>query len=140
MGSLLALAILCFVAMLGITRCKYGPDKVTGLDRNKKSSPADRCIHDCKEAFEDSLKAENKLHKKNLNVCRGGNGDGGDDDDDAIAGDPAGTLHDDDGDGHDNNPCVIAENARHKDALKRIANGLQDCISGCHHQGAGSGH
>jgi hypothetical protein len=137
MGSLLALAILCFVAMLGITRCKYGPDKVTGLDRNKRSSPTDRCIHDCAEAFEDSVKAENKLHKKNLDECRGGHGDG-DDDDDATAGDPAGTLHDDDH--HNDNPCVIAENARHKDALKRIANGLKDCVSGCHHQGAGSGH
>ena len=30
MGSLLALVILCVLTMLSVSRCKYGPDKVTG--------------------------------------------------------------------------------------------------------------
>jgi hypothetical protein len=153
MGSLLALAILSVLTMLSVSRCKYGPDKVTGVDSSKPRSGASQCVHDCTEAFEDSVKAENKLHKNNLDECRDGSGHHGkgggegDDDDDLIAIDPAAALHDGDGDGdhhgddhHKDSPCIQAENARHKAALQRIARGLQDCLSTCHHQGGGSGN
>ena len=148
MGSLLALAILCLLTMFSISRCKYGPDKVTGLDRGDRS-PASQCIHDCEEQYEDSVKAENKLHKKNLNDCKDGSGhghgDSDDDDDDLTASDPSTALDGGDHDGdhhgrkHHYSPCVKAENARHKAALQRIAQGLQNCIGSCHHQGGGSG-
>jgi hypothetical protein len=133
-GSLIVLAILCLLTPLALTRCKYGPDKVAGLDRGRQS-PANQCIHNCSEQFEDSLKAENKLHKKNIQACGGD-----DDDDDDLVLDGAATNDATGGGGGRGNPaCITQENARHRAAIQRIAAGLRQCIEGCHHQGGGRG-
>jgi len=137
-GSLLPPAFACLLALLSLSQCKYGPDKVTGLDRHKHS-PASACIHQCAEQYEDSLEAEHKLHKKNLELC--GDGDDGDGDDDgAVLANPAGDG--DDGGGDDDggdSACIAQEQARHRAAIERIKAGQQQCIEGCHHQGGGTG-
>jgi hypothetical protein len=143
LGSLTILAGLCLVAMFTITRCKYGPDKVSGVDLQSSRSSTSRCMHDCEEQFEDSLKAENKLHKKNLRKCKGGHGDGdGDDDDDDLkAGGGPGLSGVTDGDRNrrKDSACIAEELARHKAAVARIEEGERQCIASCHHQGGGSG-
>src|SRR5262249_47062886 len=115
-----------------------------GIDHGTKP-PTSECIEDCVSQYQDSLKAETKLHKKNLQVCNGGgggHGDGGDNDDDGAFIDPLGVLHGGGADRHHppTNPCAVAQNKRDRDGIKRIAEGRQGCIGTCHHQGGGSGH
>ena len=142
LGSLTILAALCLIAMFTITRCKYGPDKVSGVDLQSNRSATSSCMHDCEEQFEDSLKAENKLHKKNLRKCKGGHGDGdGDDDDLKTGGGPglSGVTGGDRDRRRADSACIAEELARHKAAVARIKEGERQCIASCHHQGGGSG-
>ncbi len=135
-GSLLALAVVCVLAVIGISQCKYGPDKVTGVNRGKQSNPASNCIRQCTDQYGDSLEAENKLHKNNLKACGAGDDD---DDDGAVLMNPAASNGGGDDEGQGDPACIAAEKARHKAALDRIKAGQKACIDGCHHQGGGSG-
>ena len=141
-GSLIALAVLSLMALLGLSRCQYGPDRVTGIDRGGQT-PASRCVRECTERFEDSLEAENKLHKKNLRKCRGRDDDddgadviqaGGDDPSNSVGGLRGRRERH----GRDRE-CFELERARHEAAIQRIKEGLRQCIGGCHHQGGGTG-
>lgn len=121
------LLILFAVVLLAasITQCRMVTDQIVRVQAEDLS--ASSCIKACTKAAKQAIKEENELHKDRLEACRG---------DDDVRGNGAY----DGGDKNDpKNPCVLAEEARHKAALKAIDAQRIDCINGCHHQGGGSG-
>jgi hypothetical protein len=135
MRRMVALAVLCLLAMLCLTQCQLVTDKLTGPDRGREES-ANRCFRDCTEQYSDSLEAEEELHESNLEKCRGHNGHG--DRDRNTGGNVA--MGGDRDRHHDRDPvCIVLEQARHEAAVDRIKEGRKQCIAGCHHQGGGTG-
>jgi len=111
----LVLAILCVVALVGLTQCKMSADKVTGvssaeaeMDKNKHERGGN-CISKCSRAADKAEDREDELHEDNVDACDG------------------------------NRDCLAAEKARHKAAEQQIEDDRRHCIDGCHHQGGGRG-
>jgi len=108
----LVLAILCVVALVGLTQCKMSADKVTGasveMDRNKQERGGN-CISKCAKAADKAEDKEEDLHERNKKACNK---------------DPE---------------CLAAEKARHKAAEQQIEDDRRHCVDGCHHQGGGHG-
>jgi len=134
-----ALVVLCLLATLSLTQCKLVADKLTGLNRGREAS-ANRCFRECAEQYGDSLDAEQELHERNLEKCRGRNGH---QDRDRNTGGNVAMDGGRDGDRdrhHDRDPaCIVIERARHEAAVERIKEGRKQCMAGCHHQGGGTG-
>ena len=65
----ITLAVLCAVAVVGLTQCKLASDKVTGLDRAK--TPPGQCISACAHSANEAMKSENNLHKTLVRNCAG---------------------------------------------------------------------
>jgi len=63
------LAILCAVAVVGLTQCKLASDKVTGLDR--AHTPPGQCISACAHAANEAKKSESELHVLIVQACAG---------------------------------------------------------------------
>lgn len=64
-----ALAVLCAVAVVGLTQCELASDKVTGVDRAK--TPPGNCISECADKANEEMKSESDLHSQNAKTCRG---------------------------------------------------------------------
>ena len=109
-APLIVLAILCAVALVGLTQCKMTPDKVTGvsMEMNKAQPNRGNCVSDCAHDANDAMDAERDLHKDNLDDCT-------------------------------TQACRDAENARHDAAVETIQENRKHCIDNCHHQGGGHG-
>lgn len=125
-----------------ITQCRMVTDHIVRPVAEDFGTSS--CIKACAKAAEQAIKAENELHKDRVAACKG-NGDDGSDD---LRGNgPYRREKPDDkkdkkdkGDKDDKkNPCLLAEEARHKAALKAIDERRMECMNGCHHQGGGSG-
>lgn len=106
------LAILCAVAVAGLTQCKITPDKVTGvtmeMDRNKQERGG-KCVSKCSKKADKALDKEDDLYERNKKAC------------------------------HKDAACLAAEKARHKAAVEQIQEDRRHCVDGCHHQGGGHG-
>ena len=107
----IVLAILCAVALVGLTQCKMTPDKVTGvaMEMDKAQLNRGNCVSDCAHDANDAMDVEKDLHKANVKNCQG------------------------------NQACLDAEEARHQAAVETIQENRKHCIDGCHHQGGGHG-
>lgn len=100
----------CLVVL--ISQCRLVDDSVLSPTSALSESAHNRsreCIHECKDAYDEAMKAEDDLHAKNLNAC-----------------------------GRDHE-CKRRERDRHHDATQRIKAERRKCIDACHHQGGGSG-
>jgi len=107
----IVLAILCAVALVGLTQCKMTPDKVTGvaMEMDKAKPNRGNCVSDCAHEANDAMDDEKDLHKDNVKACKG------------------------------NKACLDAEEARHEAAVDQIQENRKHCMDSCHHQGGGHG-
>lgn len=108
LSTRLALVALSVTAMVVLTQCKLTSDKVTGLNRANQPNTG-TCISNCAHEANTLMKAEQDLHKANVDAC---------------AGDPT---------------CLANEEARHEAAVAAIQDARKRCMDGCHHQGGGNG-
>ncbi len=65
----IALAVLCAVAVVGLTQCNLASDQVTGVDQAR--TPPGNCISDCAHRANEEMKRESDLHSNNVKTCRG---------------------------------------------------------------------
>ena len=138
-GAVIVLAASCLIAILGLSQCKMVPDTVVGPNRGR-SGPPGSCFRQCADQYQDSLRAEQELHKDNIKDCkRGGGGDGDRGDDSNYDGTAKQGRGNGRGDHHRDRDCIREENARHEAAVERINEGRRQCQAGCHHQGGGTG-
>jgi hypothetical protein len=107
----IVLAILCVVALSGLTQCKMTADKVTGVSTTMDKAQLNRgsCVSECAHDANDAMDVEKDLHKQNVQDC------------------------------HGDQACLDAEQARHNAAVDVVQENRKHCMDGCHHQGGGHG-
>jgi hypothetical protein len=106
--ALLLFAVLLVTAALTLSQCRMVDERLTGVDFGK-SRPAN-CMTKCSHAYNDSVRAESRLHVDRVHACQG---------------EPV---------------CKAVEQLRHESAIRRIQTGRKNCQDACHHQGGGGGH
>jgi len=100
-----ALVTLLGLTATALTQCTMVQDNVTGVTMSDVGPG--RCIRECADAFNDSMKVEFLLNAKNRSKC---------------GLDPV---------------CQVIEKERHRQAMDRIKDWFRKCREDCHHQGGG---
>jgi len=90
-----------------LTQCRAVDDNVLGVRLARVE--AARCIRQCAEVYNDSIRVESDLHVGLAQACGS----------DTV--------------------CLALEDIRHLSAVDRIQAGRKVCQNNCHHQGGGQG-
>jgi hypothetical protein len=106
LGRAFLMLALLVVAALTLTQCNMVGDNVTGVNVGLFKSTA--CLTQCRDTYQDDVRAESTLHNLNEAACNG----------DAA--------------------CLAAEQARHEAALQSIRDKRDNCYNNCHDQGGGA--
>ena len=108
-AGIAALVSVLAFALLGLTQCRMIGDRLTGVDASLLRRSPVDCIQACEQFRDIAVFQESQFHRAKIRACRM------------------------------DVECLEDENQRHTNRLADIETEYQACLTGCHHQGGGSG-